>query len=107
MTEEPTQDMIDIYLDEMDNIKQSDKSKHASNLTPLTRSNTDQEILHMIEKLVDLITDSNSVTTEEMNRMETTFGSEQAIKNLKNRRNEVIKTEIARLEGLLVQQGTP
>ena len=101
--EELKHDMIDLNLDELDKIKIPTKQKHIFNLTPITRNNTDQEILDMIGILGKWLTEPRIVTDQDTVLWFWWLGSEQAIMNYKTKRNEVINTEIDRLQRLLVQ----
>jgi hypothetical protein len=72
------------------------------NITPITEQNTKEEILTAIDAISKDMSDPRFVTEEEMNRLYSVFGSEEAIKNYKKKRNEVLNTEINRLEELLI-----
>jgi hypothetical protein len=72
------------------------------NITPITEQNTKEEILAAIDAISKDMRNPRFVTEEEMNRLYSVFGSEEAIKNYKKKRNEVLNTEINRLEELLI-----
>jgi hypothetical protein len=82
--------------------KQPTKRKNDMNITPITEQNTKEEILAAIDAISKDMRNPRFVTEEEMNRLYSVFGSEEAIKNYKKKRNEVLNTEINRLEELLI-----
>ena len=61
----------------------------------------EEEILAKINESRKQLTDENMVSVEEMDRLYPVYGNEQAIKNHKKRDNDIIRTEIQRLEDLL------